>query len=130
VPVCSYLHAQIKPVQVARSRSRFRCSGHYQPEIILLCVRWYLSYPLSHRQVAEMVNERGMEVNHSTIFRWVQPTIILLIEVAQNKQRGTHPTLLNGTRSPYPVLMCLLCIKNEIFDKFRGSIQLHSLQFA
>lgn len=45
---------------------------HYQPEVILLCVRWYLSYPLSYRQVAEMVNERGMEVDHTTIHRWVQ----------------------------------------------------------
>ncbi len=32
---------------------------HYKPEIILLCVRWYLTYPLSYRQVAEMVNERA-----------------------------------------------------------------------
>ena len=38
---------------------------HYQPEVILLCIRWYLSYPLSYRQVAEMVNERGMEVDHT-----------------------------------------------------------------
>jgi transposase-like protein len=45
---------------------------HYQPEVILLCVRWYLSYPLSYRQVAEMVNERGMKVDHTTIYRWVQ----------------------------------------------------------
>ncbi len=45
---------------------------HYQPEIILRCIRWYLSYPLSYRQVAEMVNERGMEVDHTTIYRWVQ----------------------------------------------------------
>lgn len=45
---------------------------HYQSEIILRCVRWYLSYPLSYRQVAEMVNERGMEVHHTTVFRWVQ----------------------------------------------------------
>ncbi|MUL39077.1 IS6 family transposase [Gloeocapsopsis dulcis] len=45
---------------------------HYEPEIILLCVRWYLTYPLSYRQVAEMVNERGLEINHSTIYRWVQ----------------------------------------------------------
>ena len=44
---------------------------HYAPEIILLCVRWYLTYPLSYRQVAEMVNERGMDV-HTTVFRWVQ----------------------------------------------------------
>jgi len=45
---------------------------HYEPEIILLCVRWYLSYPLSYRQVAEMVNERGLDVHHATVFRWVQ----------------------------------------------------------
>lgn len=38
---------------------------HYQSEIILQSVRWYLSYPLSYRQVAEMVNERGMEVHHT-----------------------------------------------------------------
>jgi len=45
---------------------------HYEPEIILLCVRWYLTYPLSYRQVAEMVNERGLDVHHTTIYRWVQ----------------------------------------------------------
>jgi len=45
---------------------------HYELEIILLCVRWYLSYPLSYRQVAEMVNERGLDVHHTTIHRWVQ----------------------------------------------------------
>ncbi len=38
---------------------------HYQSKIILQSVRWYLSYPLSYRQVAEMVNERGMEVHHT-----------------------------------------------------------------
>ena len=45
---------------------------HYQASIILLCVRWYLSYPLSYRQVAEMVNERGLGIHHVTVFRWVQ----------------------------------------------------------
>ena len=45
---------------------------HYESEIILLCVRWYLTYPLSYRQVAEMVNERGLDIHHTTIFRWVQ----------------------------------------------------------
>ncbi len=45
---------------------------HYQSEIILVCVRWYLSYPLSYRQVAEMVNERGLDIHHTTVFRWVQ----------------------------------------------------------
>lgn len=36
-------------------------------QIILRCVRWYCSYPLSYRQVAEMVNERGIDVNHTTV---------------------------------------------------------------
>ena len=45
---------------------------HYQPEIILLCVRWYLKYPLSYRQLEEMMNERGLGVDHTTIYRWVQ----------------------------------------------------------
>ena len=53
------------------SKSPFKWR-HYQSKIILRCVRWYLSYPLSYRQVAEMVNERGMEVDHTTIYRWVQ----------------------------------------------------------
>jgi len=45
---------------------------HYQSDIILLCVRWYLSYPLSYRQVTEMVKERGLDIHHTTVFRWVQ----------------------------------------------------------
>jgi transposase, IS6 family len=35
-------------------------------------MRWYLSYPLSYRQVTEMVNERGSDIHYTTIFRWVQ----------------------------------------------------------
>jgi len=45
---------------------------HYQPEIILLCVRWYLKYPLSYRQLEEMMRERGLSIDHTTIYRWVQ----------------------------------------------------------
>ncbi len=45
---------------------------HYEAEIILLCVRWYLNYLLSYRQVAEMVNERGWAIHHTTIYCWIQ----------------------------------------------------------
>jgi transposase-like protein len=45
---------------------------HYEPTIILLCVRWYCRYQLSYRDVEEMMHERGLNVDHSTIFRWVQ----------------------------------------------------------
>ncbi len=44
---------------------------HYQAEIILLCVRWYLRYALSYRDLEEMMAERGLSVDHSTIARWV-----------------------------------------------------------
>ncbi|WNN90039.1 IS6 family transposase [Gloeocapsopsis dulcis] len=44
----------------------------YEPEIIPLCVCWYLAYPLSYRQVVEMVNERGLNVHHTSVFCWVQ----------------------------------------------------------
>jgi IS6 family transposase len=45
---------------------------HFQAEIILLCVRWYLRYPLSYRDLEEMMAERGLHIDHTTIYRWVQ----------------------------------------------------------
>ncbi|PEZ27472.1 IS6 family transposase, partial [Bacillus thuringiensis] len=44
---------------------------HYQPEIILLTVRWYLRYNLSFRDLVEMMEERGLSLAHTTITRWV-----------------------------------------------------------
>ena len=41
-------------------------------EIILICVRWYCKYGITYRDLAEMMQERGVEVDASTIFRWVQ----------------------------------------------------------
>ena len=47
--------------------------GHrFEKDIILLCVRWYLAYPLSYRNLEDMMEERGVEVDHSTIYRWLQ----------------------------------------------------------
>ncbi len=45
---------------------------HYEPAIILLCVRWYCRFQLSYRDLEEMMRERGLEVHHSTVWRWVQ----------------------------------------------------------
>jgi transposase-like protein len=44
---------------------------HFQPEIILLNVRWYCRYALSYRDLEEMMAERGLSIDHSTINRWV-----------------------------------------------------------
>jgi len=43
---------------------------HFNKDIILLCVRWYLKYSLSYRDLEEMMLERGIDVAHSTILRW------------------------------------------------------------
>jgi putative transposase len=45
--------------------------AHFVKDIILTCVRWYVAYPLSYRQLEEMMQERGVAVDHSTINRWV-----------------------------------------------------------
>lgn len=44
---------------------------HYQPDIILLTVRWYLRYSLSFRDLVELMEERGLSMAHTTIMRWV-----------------------------------------------------------
>ena len=45
---------------------------HFVPDVILQCLRWYLRYPLSYRNLEEMMSERGVEVDHTTIYRWIQ----------------------------------------------------------
>jgi transposase, IS6 family len=45
---------------------------HTAPELILYAVRWYFRYSLSLRDVEELLGERGLETDHTTIRRWVQ----------------------------------------------------------
>ncbi len=44
---------------------------HFDRSVIMLCVRWYLAYNLSLRDLEEMLAERGLSVDHSTVHRWV-----------------------------------------------------------
>ena len=44
---------------------------HFEKEIIPWGVRWYVAYPISYRQLVEMMGERGVTVDHSTLNRWV-----------------------------------------------------------
>jgi IS6 family transposase len=55
----------------------------FPPEVILLAVRWYLRYGLSYRDLEELLAERGIEVDHVTLYRWVQRFTPLLIEAAR-----------------------------------------------
>jgi putative transposase len=45
--------------------------SHFEKEIILWGVRWYVAYPISYRQLEEMMGERGVAVDHSALSRWV-----------------------------------------------------------
>jgi transposase-like protein len=51
-------------------------------EVIVLAVRWYLRYGLSYRDVEELLAERGVQVDHVTVYRWVQRFTPLLIDAA------------------------------------------------
>jgi transposase-like protein len=53
------------------SPSLFR-GRHFDRTVIVLCVRWYITYKLSYRGLVEMMAERGVDVSHTTILRWVQ----------------------------------------------------------
>jgi IS6 family transposase len=45
---------------------------HFRGEMILGCVRWYCKYGISYRDLEEMMLERGLDVDHTTLYRWVQ----------------------------------------------------------
>jgi len=45
---------------------------HFDREVIILCVRWYLRFKLSYRDLVEMMDERGLNLAHTTILRWVR----------------------------------------------------------
>src|SRR5271155_406764 len=52
--------------------------SHFERDVILWGVRWYVAYPISYRQLEEMMDERGVEVDHSTLNRWVLKYVPLL----------------------------------------------------
>ena len=55
----------------------------FPPDVIVVAVRWYLRYSLSYRDVEELLAERGIEVDHVTVYRWVQRFTPLLIDAAR-----------------------------------------------
>jgi IS6 family transposase len=55
----------------------------FPAEVIVVAVRWYLRYGLSYRDVEELLAERGIEVDHVTIYRWVQRFTPLLADAAR-----------------------------------------------
>lgn len=60
---------------------------HYPLEVMLTCVRWYVAYPLSLRHIEEMMQERGVFVDHSTVHRWAVRMLPVLAAVFRRRKR-------------------------------------------
>ena len=76
--------------------------SHFEREVILWGVRRYVAYPISHRRLEEMMEERGVEVDHATQNRWVVKYIPLLEAIVRRIARcaANMPRLRYLHRSP------------------------------
>src|SRR5258708_18838483 len=84
----------------------------YPGEVIVLCVRLYLRYPLSYEHVSELVAERGVEIDASCIWRWVQAYAPEL-----NKRCRRH---LKPTNKSYRIDETYINVKGEDKDLYRA----------
>jgi len=75
------------PPPCTRRRSAF-AGFCFPPDVIVLAVRWYLRSGLSYRDVEELLVERGVQVDHVTVYQWVQRFAPLLAEAAQPCRHG------------------------------------------
>lgn len=74
----------------------------FDRSLILLCVRWYLAYGLSLRNLEEMMAERGISVDHSTIHRWVlrfSPKLLKSFNLVSVRSRGNGTLMRPISRS-------------------------------
>jgi transposase-like protein len=69
---------------------------HYPLEVILLCVRWYVAYPLSLRHLEQMMAERGISVDHSTVHRWALKLLPVLEKAFRRCKREVGTTSGQG----------------------------------
>ncbi len=60
---------------------------HYPLEVMLTCVRWYATYPLSFRHIEEIMAERGVCVDHATVHRWALKILPVLAAVIRRRKR-------------------------------------------
>jgi hypothetical protein len=73
---------RLRPARQNADRSAF--SGfRFPPDVITLAVRWYLRYGLSYRDIEELLGERGVEVDHVTVYLWVPRFTPLFAEAAR-----------------------------------------------
>ena len=62
---------------------------HFPKAIILMAVRWYVAYALSYRDIEELMNERGVKVDHATVQRWLVEYSPELMEQARKVMKSS-----------------------------------------
>jgi IS6 family transposase len=85
---------------------------HFEAEIILCAVRWYLRYALSYRDVEELMHDRGVSVDHTTVFRWVQ-------RYAPELEKRCRARL-NATNDSYRVDETYIKVKKQWYYLYRA----------
>src|SRR4051794_27015942 len=66
--------------------------SHFERDVILWAVRWYVAYPISYRQLEEMMAEHGVEVDHATLNRWVVKYVPLLEKEFRARKQPAGPS--------------------------------------
>ena len=129
-----------RPRRVSASRSNF--SGfRFPPDVIMVAVRWYLRYGLSYRDVEELLAERGIDVDHVTIYRWVQR--FTLIDAAHpcrhisgdrwfiDETRRFFTRALNTTRvTPVEVITDKAAVYPQVLDELAPGAWHHTEQYS
>ena len=77
-------HRSLRSIPPRTAFAGFR----FPPEVIVLAVRWYLRFGLSYRDVEELLTERGVEVDHVTVYRWVLRFPPLLADAARPRRHA------------------------------------------
>ena len=85
---------------------------HFEPAIILCAVSWYLRYSLSYRDVEELLAERGLDVDHTTVWRWIQRYAPEL-----NRRLRSH---LKPTNRSWRVDETYICVKGRWVYLYRA----------
>jgi DDE domain len=102
-----------RPRSAAVARSAF-AGFCFPPDVIVLAVRWYLRFALSYRNVEELLAERGVQVDHGTIYRWVQRFTPLLADAAAARRfferalgatKITPVEVITDQAATYPVVL-------------------------
>jgi len=88
---------------------------HFEADIILCAVQRYLRYALSYRDVEELMRERGLAVDHTTIFRWVQ-------KYAPELDKRCRP-LLKASNDSYRVDETYIKINKQWYYLYRAVFQ-------